>query len=377
MERCNVIIVGGGPAGSTCARQLTRAGLDVVILDKQSFPRDKVCAGWITPAVVEELELDTADYARHHEFQPIHSFRTGMIGGPEVFTDYDTPVSYGIRRREFDDYLLHRSGARLKLGSPVKSLHYEGGEWVINNELCAPMLIGAGGHYCPVARHLGAKLGKSEQVVAAQEVEFEMTPAQAAHCSVSGETPELYFCRDLAGYGWCFRKGNYLNIGLGRDDSRQLAKHIAEFCDFLVARGKIPADIPDRFHGHAYLLYRQLKPRRVSDDGVLLIGDAAGLAYPQSGEGIRPAVESTLLAAETVIKSAGNFTRQGLAGYEQGLAARFGERTGSPSTAAWLPSTFKQRIAARLLSSRRFTRHVVLDRWFLHSAQPAMQATVA
>ena len=49
---CDALIVGGGPAGSSCARQLRRAGLDVLIMDKQEFPRDKVCAGWITPAVV-------------------------------------------------------------------------------------------------------------------------------------------------------------------------------------------------------------------------------------------------------------------------------------------------------------------------------------
>ena len=52
-ESCDVLIVGGGPAGSSCARQLRRAGLDVLILDKSEFPRDKVCAGWITPQVVE------------------------------------------------------------------------------------------------------------------------------------------------------------------------------------------------------------------------------------------------------------------------------------------------------------------------------------
>ncbi len=63
-ESCDVLIVGGGPAGSSCARQLRRAGLDVLILDKSEFPRDKVCAGWITPQVVEELEIDTRDYTK-------------------------------------------------------------------------------------------------------------------------------------------------------------------------------------------------------------------------------------------------------------------------------------------------------------------------
>ena len=77
-DSCDVLIVGGGPAGSSCARQLRRAGLDVLILDKSQFPRDKVCAGWITPQVVEELQIDTRDYEQGRVLQPITSFITGM-----------------------------------------------------------------------------------------------------------------------------------------------------------------------------------------------------------------------------------------------------------------------------------------------------------
>ena len=62
-ETCDVLIVGGGPAGSTCARTLQRAGLDVLIMDKSVFPRDKVCAGWITPQVVQELDFDVEDWS--------------------------------------------------------------------------------------------------------------------------------------------------------------------------------------------------------------------------------------------------------------------------------------------------------------------------
>ncbi|MGD8673637.1 MAG: FAD-dependent oxidoreductase, partial [Thiogranum sp.] len=71
MDRCDVLIVGGGPAGSSCAWALREAGLDVVVMDKAQFPRDKVCAGWITPAVIEELELDIEDYRQQHVFQTI------------------------------------------------------------------------------------------------------------------------------------------------------------------------------------------------------------------------------------------------------------------------------------------------------------------
>jgi len=80
VRSCDVLIVGGGPAGSTCARELVRAGLDVVVMDKHAFPRDKVCAGWITPPVVQALGLDCADYAHGRVMQAIYGFRTGMIG---------------------------------------------------------------------------------------------------------------------------------------------------------------------------------------------------------------------------------------------------------------------------------------------------------
>lgn len=209
---CDALIVGGGPAGSTCARRLHDAGLDVLVLDKRAFPRDKTCAGWITPAVTAELDLDTKDYAATRTLQPITAFRTGIIAGRTILTEYDSPVSFGIRRFEFDHYLLARSGARLLLGEKAESIERAGNSWIVNGSISAKLLIGAGGHFCPVARMLGPSAAR-ELVVAAQEVEFEMSPAQAAACRVESSTPELYFCRDLRGYGWCFRKGYFLNIG--------------------------------------------------------------------------------------------------------------------------------------------------------------------
>jgi flavin-dependent dehydrogenase len=59
MDTCDVLIVGGGPAGSACAWALHRAGVDTVVMDRATFPRDKVCAGWITRQVIAELDLDT------------------------------------------------------------------------------------------------------------------------------------------------------------------------------------------------------------------------------------------------------------------------------------------------------------------------------
>ena len=122
MESCDVLVVGGGPAGSSCAWGLRGSGLDVVVLDRARFPRDKVCAGWITPQVVETLHIDVSEYAQGRVFRPITGFCTGVLGGAEVLSRYDRPMSYGIRRCEFDHYLLARSGARVLAGEPVQSL---------------------------------------------------------------------------------------------------------------------------------------------------------------------------------------------------------------------------------------------------------------
>ena len=81
MIRCDALVVGGGPAGSTCARALGRAGWNVVVADRARFPRDKVCAGWLTPEVFGLLELDPAEYrATGATLQDISGFRTGVIG---------------------------------------------------------------------------------------------------------------------------------------------------------------------------------------------------------------------------------------------------------------------------------------------------------
>ena len=183
-------------------------------------------------------------------------------------------------------------------------------------------MIGAGGHFCPVVRFLGANLGKGERAISAQEIEFEMTDEQARHCGVEHDRPELFFCDDLKGYGWCFRKGNFLNVGLGREGNHRLVEHVHAFSRWLQAEGKVPADAPARFKGHAYLLYSHAK-RPVVGDGVLIIGDAAGLAYPESGEGIRPAIESGLMAAQIIANARGDYSKQRLSEYETQLAARW------------------------------------------------------
>jgi flavin-dependent dehydrogenase len=350
-------------------------------MDKAVFPRDKVCAGWITPQVVEDLEIDLEDYRRQRTLQPITGFRVGVIGRDDVVEiGYDRPVSFGIRRCEFDNYLLRRSDARLLLGQPVSTIRRDELRWIINESVEANLLVGAGGHFCPVARTLGTRAQKAP-VIAAQEVEFEIEPPlntdehgngrDNAAFKVAAAVPELYFCPDFRGYGWCFRKQNHLNVGFGRIEAHALPRQTTEFVDFLKSTGRIPDAAGWRWRGHAYLLAGDTA-RNAIDDGVVLIGDAAGLAYPQSGEGIRPAIESGLMAARTILGAEGAYSRERLEPYEADLTKRFGESKLARMMTHVIPGGLSMAIARRMLGSPWLVRHLVIDRWFLHAQQPAL-----
>jgi geranylgeranyl reductase family protein len=374
LDYCDVVIVGGGPAGSSCAWRLRRAGLKVVVCDRAAFPRDKVCAGWITPQVIADLALDLDEYGMGRTLQAITGFRVGVMGRPDaVSIRYGRPVSYGIRRCEFDDYLLRRAGAVLALGAPVRSIVRQRGQWVIDETVAAPILVGAGGHWCPVARLLNPR-ADGGAVVVAQETEFPIAKADASAFTTAGDTPELYFTRDFDGYGWIFRKQNHVNIGVGSFDARSRAAATRAFVGELQARGIVPHRPLDdaRWRGHAYLV-SQPRSRLVSDEGVLLAGDAAGLAYPQSGEGIRPAIESGLIAAGIILESAADYSRERLAAYDARLASRFGNgHDGSGWPSHLLSGAVLARAGAQLLKLPWFVRHVVLDRWFLRADEAAL-----
>jgi geranylgeranyl reductase family protein len=353
VERADVLIVGGGPAGSTCAAVLAAAGREVLVVDAAVFPRDKPCGGWVTPEVLDELPFSFASYAKDHVTQAISRFRVGRIDGRAVEVDYGAPVSYGIRRTEFDAYLLRRSGARVVEGERVHTVERRDGSWIVNGTFAAPMLVGAGGHFCPIARHLGASSDASS-VVVAREIEFPLSEDDAASCGIEQDRPELYFCADLRGYGWCFRKEGYLNVGLGRLDSARLPAHLKSFLDFLRREKRVGRVPEDRWRGHAYAV-RQGPARPIVGDGVVLVGDAAGLAASASGEGILPAVISGKLAAEAILASR-------TADYPTALEKRLGPR---PS-ARRLPDRIAGVLGAALLAIPGLARRLVLDRWFLH-----------
>jgi flavin-dependent dehydrogenase len=361
MEHRDVVIVGGGPAGSSCAWALRHAGLNVLIVDHQKFPRDKTCAGWITPEVLDALEFTPREYGGARLIEPISAFRVGTIGGGATDVRFDRPVSYGIRRVEFDYFLVKRSGATFQPDMHVASLLREGTQWVIDGRLTTPVVVGAGGTSCPIARLLNPHPTLAS-VVLTQETEIEIDPTREGQ--IDSGVPEFYFSPDFSGYGWVLRKGAYVTVGYGERNSHHLHDRLLVFLDFLQQAGRSPDLRSAAWRGHSYLLHGE-GGRRTVVEGALLVGDAAGLACPTSGEGIRPAVESGIIAAETIIEAAGDYRLHRLEPYHRRIELELARAKHTRGLRALLPRSVEHALGRSLVTVPWFARHAV-ERWFLH-----------
>ena len=144
----------------------------------------------------------------------------------------------------------------------------------------------------------------------------------------------------------------------------------ADFVSFLQARHKLPVRMQWRWRGHAYLV--STPPRRhVVDDGVVLVGDAAGLACPSGGEGTRPAVESGVMAARAILAADHRYERANLQPYEQQLRDRFKLESEPSGQQPWR-TTLAATLATWFFDARWLVRHQVLDRWFLRAGEPPL-----
>lgn len=359
MERYDIIIVGGGPAGATAAETLATEGARVLLLDSATFPRVKLCAGWVTAQVWESLGIPGKDYPG--TLQPFSRARLELDGQVQE-TRWDHTASYGIIRSEFDHYLLQRAataGAAIRTNTRVQTLRRAGETWLISigdTQASAPVVVGAGGHSCPVARQLGA-IDKDEAVVMARESETRLDEATLARVPAKAGIPELILEDDLNGYGWVFRKGPFLNIGLGCIDAgRALNQRCTTLLERLRAEERLPADIElEPFRGHAYAV-RLRGPRRPSGKDWLLVGDAAGLARAFSGEGIGPAIISGRIAASMIL--AGTIEQ-----YPSHLDQNFG--AGEPgrigNIIGHLPRPFLDRIGRTICQQPLLRRKMVFE----------------
>jgi flavin-dependent dehydrogenase len=301
----DALIIGAGPAGSTCARFLAQGGARVALVDRATFPRVKLCGGWISAPIWEALALTPREY-------------------PGGLWEWNTcHVSYGgeeraircrgwfIRRFELDDFLLRRSGAELHLGVAVQEIARDAdGLWSVAG-LRGRFLVGAAGTHCPVARLFAPP--RPQGPVGVQEHEFRADPAALARTRAGRDgEPELLLHDDLRGYSWNVPKTDWLNVGSGTVEPHEVRAAWRNARAHFSAAGHLPVEAAaelDAMKGHTYYLFDPAhlggavggQRGKAGKDDVLLCGDSLGLAQPLTAEGILPAVVSGRLAAETIL----------------------------------------------------------------------------
>jgi flavin-dependent dehydrogenase len=295
VQDVDVIVVGGGPAGSTCAWKLGQAGVDLLVLDRSSFPRSKLCAGWITPGVVADLELDIASYPHSFmRFDRLH-FHIKHLS----FTKKTT--QYSIRRIEFDDFLLQRSAAPVH-EHRVRKIERRKDGYIIDDLYRCKYLVGAGGTRCPVYREFFHELNPRAKLlqIATLEKEFPY--------DWENNECHLWFLEDgLPGYSWYVPKANgHINVGLGgkAEKMKSAGGRLQDYWKGFTAKLAADALVCNAEYDPAgYSYYLRGNVDVVRNGNALIVGDAVGLASVDMGEGIGPAVRSALLAADAIIKN--------------------------------------------------------------------------
>jgi flavin-dependent dehydrogenase len=294
MEQCDVLVIGGGPAGSSAAWRLRRAGASVIVLDKAVFPRLKLCAGWITPEVVRDLEMDPASYP--HRFLTFARMQVHLKG-----LRLPLPcVQHSIRRTEFDAWLLERSGARV-VHHEAKRIEREPGDgaYVVDGAFRAEYLVGAGGTSCPVYRKLFREAVPRERALQTVTLEYEFAyDWQDPDCHL------WFFDRGLPGYAWYVPKADgWINVGIGamkqrlRERDESIDAHWAQFARAVGRRLVRGATLEPS--GCSYYLRGPVGSGRIGN--AFVCGDAVGLATRDLCEGIGPAVRSGLRAADAIL----------------------------------------------------------------------------
>ncbi|PRR70233.1 geranylgeranyl reductase family protein [Neomoorella humiferrea] len=291
----DVIVCGAGPAGSTCGRLLARRGARVLLVDKAVFPRYKPCGGGLTGKAQGELESGWENLVEDGTREVVFYHRQK---NPLVIT-FPEPVIQMVSRERLDNWLLEGAAAAgavvrdgYKVAAVVETAQGVEVRGADGTAFRGRFLVGADGARSLVRRSLPFVTGAAAGVTLECELEVEaglLDQYQGRVYLSYGGIP--------AGYGWIFPKGDHLSVGIG-SFTRRVKGLKGYFLDFCRGMGlKVPEGV--RCRG-AVIPAADGRIGALHTARALLVGDAAGLVDPFSGEGIYYALRSGRLAAEVL-----------------------------------------------------------------------------
>jgi geranylgeranyl reductase family protein len=286
----DVIVAGAGPGGAAAAYFLGKAGRRVLVLEKERLPRYKPCGGGVSAEMLAEFPFSFDPVFEARPTSVAYSLRGETVTVPLVKSQLRM-----VMRDAFDDFLLDHVNAEVREGTAVRAVREEWNrvevETSTGGTVNARCLIGADGANSTVARCSGLRRGRAP--AAALEAEVAVPPEVYARYAAC---PAFLFGEVRLGYLWIFPKRDHLSVGIGALLPRRGL--LQEKLRAVTAREGINlSGVPLRGHP----LPINWRPRRYATRRVLLVGDAAGLMDPLSGEGIRPAILSGKLAAEAIL----------------------------------------------------------------------------
>ena len=295
MKNVDVIIVGGGPSGSTLGYLLQKNGISCCIIDKCTFPREKLCGGLLTQKTISLIDNIYGEVA--FPYETITS-RVNIFLGKDTITHVDTNSTfYLVERYDFDLYLINKyrelSGL-LYENSTITSMDLHHHVAIINNkeEISFKIVVGADGANSQIRKIIESGFRPN---LACLECNY---PAKNL-----SEEVNIYFGFVLSGYGWCFPKKNHYTIGIG--GKRKKNKRIRDnYVSFLKTFDIEYSDIKIK----GAMLPCGIYVKKPCKDQIMLVGDAAGFVDSVTGEGIYFA----LLSAQYGFHAINDYLQYGL-----------------------------------------------------------------
>lgn len=287
----DVIVVGSGPAGSSAAFFLGEAGKRVLILEKERLPRYKTCGGGLSVRFLQDQFPFSFESVQRDEVSAV----SYIFNSQEVTIPVTTNAIGMVMRDDLDSFLLSHTHADVIQEAAVQRVTEQSDRVLVElhngQRYTGSYLIGADGANSRVAHELG--LRRDRTLAAAIEAEVPVLPEvkrQFNHHMV------FIFGEIHYGYLWIFSKPDHLSVGIGALHPKP--GQLQKILQAVMARYGISLE-GVTLHGHPIPIYTRRES--VSTRRSLLVGDAAGLADPLSGEGIRFAIKSGRLAAESIL----------------------------------------------------------------------------